>query len=191
MFLLHPSYFSYVREYQSSSHPRKSSREFHWRVCVIVTENWIKKKTFTTDSMTIFWSINVMITYEIHCIVKYVDVMITILEIAHFFTCIVAKIVVIFPRFYDLNYGFEFLIVFTVVHVDEFTNVLQRSWLTRNMWSEDPEEVGSFSLTSSYDPWINFRWSDYSYCNTFDFSTSNNAIVSLRTVYFTSRSITW
>ena len=79
--------------------------------------------------MTIFWPINVMITYEIHCIVKCVDVMITILEIAHFFTCIVAKIVVIFPRFYDLNYVFEFLIVFTVIHVDEFTNVLQRSWL--------------------------------------------------------------
>ena len=62
---------------------------------------------------------------------------------------------------------------------------------TRNMWSEDPEEVGSFSLTSSCDPWINVRWSDYSYCNTFDFSTSNNTIVSLRTVYFIARSITW
>ena len=80
-----------------------------------------------------------MITYEIHCIVKCVDVIITILEIAHFYTCFVAKIVAIFRAFMIWNHVFEFLIVLTVVHVDEFTNVLQRSWLTRNMWSEDVE----------------------------------------------------
>ena len=48
------------------------------------------------------------------------DSMMTILEIAHYHTFTVAKIVAIFPRFYDLNDVFEFLIVFTVVHVDEF-----------------------------------------------------------------------
>ena len=45
MFLLHPSYFLYVRKYHSSSHFRKSSYEFHERICNIVTQNWISKKT--------------------------------------------------------------------------------------------------------------------------------------------------
>ena len=51
--------------------------------------------------------------------------------------------------------------------------------------------IFSLSLTSSYGPWINVRWSDYSYCNAFDFSTSHNTIVFVRSVYFTARSITW
>ena len=44
--------------------------------------------------------------------------------------------------------------------------------------------IFSLSFTVSCGLRSNVRWSDYSYYNAFDFTTSNNIIMSLRTVYF-------